>query len=255
VSNNGTSDASGVDVRTTLTPDAGITLTHVNSAGSNGFACTFAVNVDCTGNLPAGGTTTITMQFQVAGTVPPDKKVTVTTTVDYTAEFAESDETNNTKSTDTTIHANCSSCIDLVMGDIVDSPDPVARDAIVTYVMGVGNAGDTQSGAFNVVLTITEAADVDFGGSFDTTNGGDDYTATAGFACTALGNVVTCNDSAGDNDGLAAGEGVLITLKVHVKSTATNPFVNLQAQADPGNAITEFSDANNDGTESTGVLP
>jgi len=255
VTNNGTSNASGVQVRTELTPDAGITLTHVNSAGSNGFACTFAVTVDCTGNLPPSGTTTITMQFQVAGTVPPDKKVTVTTTVDPTSAFAESDETNNSKTTDTTVHANCSSCVDLVMGDIVDSPDPVARDSIVTYVIGVGNGGDTQSGPFDIVLTVTDADDIDFGGSFDTTNGGDDYAATAGFNCTALAKVVTCNDSAGANDGLAPGEGVLITLKVHVIATATHPFITLQAQADPSNAVTEFSDANNDGSESTGILP
>jgi uncharacterized repeat protein (TIGR01451 family) len=256
VSNNGTSNATGVDVRTTLTPDSGITLTHVSSAGSNGFACTFAVTVDCTGDLPAGGTTTITMQFQVAGTVPPDKQVTVATTVDYTTEFTEFDETNNTKSNDTTIHANCAGCIDLVMGDIVDSPDPVARDEIVTYTIGVGNAGDTQSGPFNIVLTLTEAGDVDFDpGGFDASQPSDDYTATAGFNCTALGNVVTCNDNAGANNGLAPGEGVLITLKVHVKTNATNDFVNLQAQADPTNAVVEFSDANNDGTESTAVQP
>jgi uncharacterized repeat protein (TIGR01451 family) len=255
VSNNGTSDAAGVQVRTELTPDSGITLTHVNSAGSNGFACTFAVTVDCTGNLPAGGSTTVTMQFQVAGTVPPDKKVDVTTTVDPAAAFAETDETNNVKSNDTTVHATCSSCVDLVVGDILDTPDPVARGSVVTYVVGVGNAGDTQSGAFDIRLTIGESGDVDFGGSFDTTNGGDDYTATAGFACTALGDVVTCNDSAGDNDGLAPGEGVLITLKVRVKSTAVGDFANLQVEADPTNAVVEFSDANNDGTESTAILP
>jgi uncharacterized repeat protein (TIGR01451 family) len=75
VTNNGTSNANGVLARTTLTPDAGITLTHVDSAGSNGFACVWAPNtVDCTGNLAgSGGTTTITMLFQLTGSVPPDK--------------------------------------------------------------------------------------------------------------------------------------------------------------------------------------
>jgi len=258
VTNNGTSNATNVPIRTTFTPDAGITLTHVNSSGSNGFACVWGPpNVDCTGDLAgSGGTTTITMLFQVAGTVPPDKQVNVTTTVDPApGTFAESDETNNSQTNATTVHANCTSCIDLVMGDIADSPDPVAEGAIVTYSIGVGNAGDTQSGDFDIVLTLTEAGDFDFGGTwFDTTNGGDSYSATAGFECTAAGNVVTCNDAT-DSDGLAQGEAVLITLKAKIAASVTNPSVSLEAKADPTNAITEFTDLNNDATESTAILP
>jgi hypothetical protein len=52
---------------------------------------------------------------------------------------------------------------------------------------------------------------------------------------------VTCRDTAGGGDGLAQGEAVLITLKVHVKSTAVTRL-STQAEADPTNAVTpEFS--------------
>ena len=82
VTNGGPAAAAGVLVRTALAPDAGLTLTHVSSAGSNGFLCTFASFVDCTGSLPGGESTTITMFFQVTGSVPPGKIVSVTTTAD-----------------------------------------------------------------------------------------------------------------------------------------------------------------------------
>lgn len=256
VTNAGPATASGVLVRTALSPKAGLTLTHVSSSGSNGFVCTFAAFVDCTGNLPSGQSTTIKMLFQVAGAVPPDKIVTVTTTADPLGAIAESDGTNNELSTVTTVHANCAGCEDLVTSAIFATPDVVVKNEYVTFSVGVGNAGDTASGTFKIELKLTDSADVDFEpGGFDASQPSDDYTASADFECTALGNTVTCDDSASATPGLEPGEGALINLKVHVKSTATNPGAMLEVKADSDNTVTEYSESNNDQTVTVSILP
>ena len=256
VINAGTANATGVVVRTSLTPDVGLTLSHISSAGSNGFICTFAVTVECTGDLPAGQSTIIKMFFQVSGTVPPDKTVTVTTKVDPDGAFGEADETNNELSTVTTVHANCTGCIDLVTSTIVATPDPVAKDNIVNFTVGVGNAGDTPSGLFNIQLTVEDGGDIDFGGDgFISLQPSDDYTASNDFVCTGLGNVITCNDSAAATPGLAPGEGVLITLNVHVKAGATGSAVSLTVVADSTTTVAEFSESNNTGIGGVAILP
>jgi uncharacterized repeat protein (TIGR01451 family) len=250
VSNTGTADATGVKVQLTL-PATG--LNHIISSASNGFTCSFLFpNIDCTGNLPAGGTTTVTLVTHVTASAPPDTSVTVTGMVDPDLAIAEDDETNNQKSQITTVSASCATgCVDLVASPVIGSPDPVNAGDIVTFIIGVGNAGsNATTGDFDIALKLDGAA-FTFDGGFQTAQPSDDYSATAGFDCTyLLGDTVTCT---GDLDG---GEGVLIILKVRVTDPPTDNAISLQVTADSGNAeTTEFSELNNEATGSVTIAP
>jgi uncharacterized repeat protein (TIGR01451 family) len=253
VSNTGTATAAGVLVRTALPPASSVDF--IDAAGSNGFICVFSdPNVDCTGNLAAGETTLITIHVQVLETA--DALLTATTTVDPPGgvDFAEADETNNEQTEPTTVDAaDCTSCIDLVMSEIIVTPDPVAEGADLTYILAVGNGGDTNSGTFDITLEFDADQDIAnlVAADFDEV-APDLYTATAGFDCNMTNTrKVTCS---GDLDG---GEGTLITLTVHVKNPAPSATIGLSAVADPSppNAIAEVSEANNTAGASTAIIP
>jgi uncharacterized repeat protein (TIGR01451 family) len=248
VSNTGTANATGVKVQLTL-PVTG--LNHVISSASNGFTCSFLFpNIDCIGNLPAGGTTTVTLVTHVTATAPPDTFVTVTAKVDPGNTIVEDDETNNEKSQTTTVSASCATdCVDLVASPVIGSPDPVNAGDIVTFIIGVGNAGsDATSGDFDIALKLDGAA-FTFDGGFQSAQPSDDYSASAGFDCTYLaGDTVTCT---GDLDG---GEGVLIILKVRVTDPPTENSISLQVTADSGTSETEANELNNEATGSVAVI-
>ena len=254
VANTGTSAASGVKIRLTL-PAIGVD--YVSGAGSNGFLCTFLFpDIECTGSLPSGGQTVITLVTHITATAPPDTDVTITATVDPDDTIGEDDETNNELSQTTTVHASCATgCVDLVASPISASPDPVHTGDVVTFVVGVGNAGDTATGTFDIALKLANTSDFDFEpGGFTATQPSDDYSATAGattgFDCSYLvGDTVTCT---GDLNG---GQGVLIILKVHVKSTASHPSLSLEVTADSGTSETEFSELNNTASTSVVIQP
>jgi uncharacterized repeat protein (TIGR01451 family) len=248
VANNGTADATGVLVRLAL-PVSG--LNHVISSASNGFTCSFLFpNIDCTGSLPAGGTTEVTLVTNVTASAPPDTSVTVIATADPLSAIAEDDETNNEKTQITSVSSSCDTgCKDLVASPIVVTPASVHAGDVVTFIVGVGNAGDQNSGSFDIALKLMGTG-FDFEpGGFDNTQPSDDYSASAGFDCTFAGDTVTCN---GDLDG---GEGVLIILNVHVKSPATDNNLTLNVKADSGTAVTEFSELNNEQSASATVAP
>jgi uncharacterized repeat protein (TIGR01451 family) len=255
VSNNGTDDADDVVVRLTL-PPAG--LNHVISSATNGFTCDFLFpNIDCTGDLPAGGTTEVTLVTQVTAAAPPDTSVTVIAAVDPApGTIAEDDETNNVKSQTTTVSGSCSTgCVDLVASPVVATPDPVAAGELVTFYVGVGNAGDQATSAFDISLKLTGTA-WSFDGGFQAAQPSDDYSATpgatSGFDCAySLGDTVTCN---GD---LAGGQGVLIILKVRISDPPTDNGLTLMVTADPGdaNVTGEFSELNNEASGSVTVGP
>jgi uncharacterized repeat protein (TIGR01451 family) len=257
VKNLGTLDETGVVVRTVIpTSDAD----YVVASGTNGFTCVFATpNVDCTGDLPAGGSATFTTVLKVTKTpVAPavDTSISVEMSVDPSNAIAEDNESNTDLTQVTTVHQSCSSCVDLVMSPIVVSPATVAKDGIANFTIGVSNAGDTASSSFDIALKLSTVGDFDFEpGGFDASQPSDDYSATAGattgFDCSLplLSDTVTCT---GD---LNPGQGVVINLHVHVKASASHPFLSLQAEADSGHAITEFSEINNTANGSIGIGP
>jgi uncharacterized repeat protein (TIGR01451 family) len=248
VSNSGTANADDVVVRLTL-PATG--LNHVISSASNGFTCEFLFpNIDCEGDLPAGGTTEVTLVTHVTAVAPPDTSVTVTAKVDPDNAIVEDDETNNELSQTTSVTGSCAiPCVDLVASPIVASPDPVNAGDVVTFIIGVGNAGSNPTtGDFDIALKLGGAA-FTFDGGFQSAQPSDDYSATAGFDCTyLLGDTVTCT---GDLDG---GEGVLIILKVRVTDPPTDNAISLQVTADSGTSEPEADELNNEASTSVTVV-
>ena len=151
VQNTGTDDATSVLIRQLL-PSSGFDF--VGASASEGFNCTFTPTntVNCNGDLDAGHTTTITVQLLITAAAP--SSLSSTLTADPSGTITEMDETNNAKSAVTTVAAApCTSCVDLVQGSIIDTPDPVANGGTLSYSFAVGNAGDLT--ATGVILNAT----------------------------------------------------------------------------------------------------
>jgi len=225
--NAGTADANGVEVFIEDVVPAGALMTFVGAAGSEGFQCTplpdppppTPVDVTCTGNLAAGAFTIITIAVIPEAGAPP--ALTSTATVDPSDAFPETDETNNSLTADTTVTGSiCTTCIDLVMGSMLDTPDPVAPGGLLTYVITAGNAGDTSSitaGPGTVLIRATLDADLTFVSAtaeFDA-DGANDCALNGPLSGTLGQDVVECR---GDLD---AGAGVVITIEATVGATET----------------------------------
>ena len=121
--NAGTAIASGAHIAIDW-PASG--LLPMGVSASNGFTCSDTTSnpIDCHGNLPAGGTTTITLDFN-ADTVSPPSSVQITAEIDREHAFAETDEGNNELTQTTTISGTaCVSCIDLAGALLTAEPEP-----------------------------------------------------------------------------------------------------------------------------------
>ena len=251
--NNGTALASGAIVRVS-TPQTGVSSVAVT--GSNGFNCAANTTVDpsgktydCTGDFPAGGNTTITAVMIVDPGAPND--LVLSATVDPENAFGESDETNNSKSETTTVSGDvCTStpCVDLVVAQVLDNPDPVANGGTITYTASVVNVGDTA-----VNPSAIWALDITYTGS-----GSPVLTFPPGIGLCAVvpppaAHHVRCTSTAGaDGMDLAAGAGFQFTVTVTGVTPGTS---SLSVDADHFNAITEFSETNNSVTETTTINP
>ena len=188
----------------------------------------------CTGDFPAGGNTTITVNATVQAGAPPD--LTLVATVDPTNAFAETDEGNNSQTQVTTVSdAACTqpSCIDLVLTQLTGSPIPVALGGTATFTFVVTNVGNT--------ATPTNGAHIHFGVLDNFT--GASITAPAGWTCSDLTNVA--GDRSWFCDGtLAAGAGATFTITATATAGAPNR-IRGEAQVDPHNTLTEFIETNN----------
>lgn len=144
--NGGTQEAQNVVIRVTM-PAAG-DASFVSADGSNGFNCTalgavVANAIDCTGTLPAGGTTSIAVNLTATGNPPAD--LTLTAKIDPDDVFKnETDEGNNTKSETTTLSGTvCVNCVDLVPSQLQAIPDPASIGGEVLFKFVIVNVGDT----------------------------------------------------------------------------------------------------------------
>ena len=146
--NAGTDAANGADIRIDL-PPVGVVLQ--SAEGTNGFNCTQPAGLDtfftCTGDLPGGGDTTITVKLTVMATLIPPTDLTLSATIDPTSgpgddgEFTESNEGNNTQSETTTVSGvACASCIDLVASEMV--ANPAITGSSTTFTAQIINVGD-----------------------------------------------------------------------------------------------------------------
>jgi uncharacterized repeat protein (TIGR01451 family) len=144
--NGGTQDAPNVVIRVTMPPATDATF--VSADGSNGFNCTalgvvVANAIDCTGDLPAGGTTTIAVNL--TPTVQPPADLTLTAKIDPGDVLTnETDEGNNEQSETTTVSGTvCVNCVDLVASQLLATPDPANLGGAVVFKFVVVNVGDT----------------------------------------------------------------------------------------------------------------
>jgi uncharacterized repeat protein (TIGR01451 family) len=249
VVNNGTSTAGTVadpaQVRVDL-PQNGVSF--VGADGSNGFNCSLSGStLTCEGVFPGGGSTVITVHLTIDNGAPPD--LTVVAIADPTNKFVESNEGNNTKTEVTTVSnsvCTVTPCIDLVMAQVLGSPNPVQVGGGETFTVEVVNVGDSTTAPGNHVNV-----DVVTLGAFS----GPAISAPAGFSCTTVlsGAGFVWYNCSGD---LGPGAGVSFT----VTMTATGPApdtIATYASVDltAGALVPEFTTGNNNANYTTNVVP
>jgi len=225
-------------------------LTFVGASGSQGFICgdISGTTVTCSGTLPASQSTNIKITFQVTAGSPSSHELTVK--ADSGDAVAESSEANNQQTELTTITGSlCTSCVDLVIGGILDTPDPITSDGQnVTFVVTASNAGDIPTtGNGPVVVRFYLPYGVQYSSA----------TATAGFLCLPENFFFNVADSTyvdcfGD---LLAGQGVVMTVttvsddaeKDSVYGDGTQPLISL-AIVDESDLFPEGSGADHEFT-------
>jgi uncharacterized repeat protein (TIGR01451 family) len=231
-------------------------VSFISASASDGFTCSVVgTNVECEGSaLNAGAMTTITTNVQVTAKGPAS--LTSTIIADPKHEIKESNNTNQSKSITTSVTgATCTKCFDDVMGPISASPSPVKTKDTLTYSFGVGNSGDEPAPTPNTVepgVVITDKLDenVEFvEGS--ATNGfkvtyepAEEKVFVYEEQCTLLLGSVKCPSK--EPSTLAAGAGVIVTVKTTVKEPGKSfPFfVENTALVAP--LVHEFNVTNNE---------
>lgn len=251
--NAGTDAASNVKVAINL-PSAGISF--VGADGTNGFNCTAPVAnvVTCTGDLPAGGDTTITVRSIVLLALVPPADLTLTATVDPpdamhpNGDFAEQNEGNNSKTEVTTVTGTaCVNCIDLVATELKAVPGVIGT--ATTFTAQIVNVGDLATALNPDTDALVRLTVVAVTGSF---NLGSVTFSDPAFAplCTTTTTplaapftqvVVECRGNLGPSQGLT----------INFSATGITGNIGAVLQADPNNLINagttppEFSEANN----------
>jgi uncharacterized repeat protein (TIGR01451 family) len=249
VTNAGTNASGAFDITAAMDDMTG--LTFVGASASQGFTCGAIVGdtVTCSGaGLPASQLTTIKLTYQVTAGSPSTHELTVK--ADSGGTVTESSEANNQQTELTSITgALCTSCIDLVIGGILDTPDPVTDGATLTYITTASNAGDLPTTGYGpVVVRFSLPFGVDYVSA----------TANAGFTCTYVDpfllGVLDYVDCSGD---LLAGQGVVVTVTTTASDSERDTYggsetLTSSAEVDPGDAFPEgtaagdeFTNANN----------
>lgn len=242
VDNLGTQDATGIRVRDTL--PAGTTFR--SAVGDNGFTCSHAAGVvECAGGAilgtasefyapfgaPGDDTATITIRvfaraFEGSGVNGMHNEVRV----DPLNEIAEADEANNVDFEDTDVGsggAGMGAFNQLTIAKAQTSPmNPVARNALVTYTITVGNDGT------DPVVAVTVRDFLPAGSRYI------EATGTNEFLCTEQVGFVDCTGGE-----IPAGGMATITVKLFAPDTP-GTYTN-QAIVDPANAIVEGNEFDN----------
>jgi hypothetical protein len=222
--------------------------------GSQGFTCVVTnanAVATCTGDLLAGQSTTITAKLTVGVAAP--NTLTVSVSADPLDVIHETDETNNAQTETTTVtHTQCTSCVDLQMGQILATPNPIPDGTTATYQFTVTNIGDLPA-VPTLPNRIVVAIDLDRDANESTRVSA---SATNGFTCvnnplfgTGLGQSpvnpeILCTSP---DAGLAAAGGTTVTVKAHVDTASVPSFVDFDVLVDPGHLVPEFQESNNSG--------
>jgi uncharacterized repeat protein (TIGR01451 family) len=249
--NAGTSTANDLDITQTFGDTTGLTL--VSAAGSQGFTCVWTdPTVTCSGDLLAGQSVVLTIKLDTSSSTP--STVFSTIQVDSTEEFAEADEANNVDFEFTTVDQDlCQNCYDLVMGPIVNNPEPVANHASVTWNFDVTNVGDlptndpsdTAADPVEIRIQIDGAANEYTGLTAASVN-------VPGFTCSVTSYAGTTNSAAEilcSKAALNAGEGVIGSVTVTANTAGDPSVLFFDVAVDPGNKVAgEFREDNNTGS-------
>jgi uncharacterized repeat protein (TIGR01451 family) len=246
VSNGGTNASGAFEITAQMDDTTG--LTFVGASASQGFTCadivvdpvTFVGIVTCSGaGLPAGQTTEVKVEFTVSGGTPSTHELAVK--ADSGEIIVEASEANNEDTEATSITgALCTACIDLVIGGILDTPDPVTDGQALTYIVTASNVGDiptTGMGPVSVRFYLP------IGVAYVSA------AATAGFSCTyvdpfALG-VLDYVDCTGD---LLAGQGVVVTVNTTANDSEKDTYIGDGDQTIASYAIVDEDDVFPEGT-------
>lgn len=254
VSNAGTSPSGSFSFTARMDTGALSGLKYVGGAASQGFICGAIATdtVTCTGSLLPGQATNVSLVFQVLAGTPTSHTLSVK--VDPTNAIVESSELNNDDTEITTVTGSlCNSCVDLVAGGILDTPDPVAPGGSIARIATMSNAGDISTA---VLGPASAQIWVVLDGTYETLG---TYSATAGFTCTD-GTVFTLIvvECVGD---LGPGQGVAVTVNSTASGASDGDVLYSYLFADPSNIFPEgtgsgdeFTDANNQVTEATSVV-
>jgi len=254
VSNGGSSPSGSFDIKAKMDTGALSGLDFVGAAASQGFICgdISTDTVTCTGSLPAGQSTNVSIVFEVLAETPTTHTLDVK--VDEANAVTESTKANNNDTEVTTVTGSlCTSCVDLVAGGILVTPDPVTGGGALTRIATVSNAGDVST----AVLGPDKAQVwVYFDGTLETLG---TYSATGGFTCTDFtffGLVVV--ECSGD---LGPGQGVAVTVNSTASGAVDGDLLTATVYADPYDNFPEgtgsdheFTDANNSAIVSTSVV-
>jgi len=252
VTNSGTNASDPFEITAEMDDMTG--LTFVGASASQGFTCGAIVGdtVTCSGaGLPANQTTDVKVTFLASGATPTTHELTVK--ADSGLAVTEANEGNNDGTEATSISASlCTSCVDLVIGGILDTPDPITSDGQnVTFIVTASNAGDIPTTGNGPVIVRFY---LPFGVQYSSA------TATAGFLCLPenwfFGVLAdsTYVDCFGD---LLAGQGVVMTVvtvsddaeKDSVIGDGTQTLVSL-AIVDESDLFPEGSGADHEFTNS-----
>jgi uncharacterized repeat protein (TIGR01451 family) len=248
VENVGTDQATNIVVRDYLPAGTRFRSARLVVADSSpapnttGFVCFHANGiVDCTnGTLLAGAKAVIEVVL-----FAPDAPGTINNqaVVDPANAIPEGNEQDNTSVSDDTVVAldGTADYIELSISALTDTPDPVATDSPLTYVITVKNSGTDD--AFNVKVTDHLPAGTTFVSANDTTT---PATATGFFTCTESGGVVDCTGGH-----VKAGGERQLTVIVRSPTQDAVTFISNEVHitnqviVDPDNAIPEGDESNN----------
>ncbi len=196
--------------------------------------------------MARGPPTTVTL---VAGfTAAAGRSLSVTAKVDPNNDIFESNEGNNSQTAITTVvAAPCTGCIDLTVGTIYGTPNPVVNGSNIAYNFNVTNVGDLSTTSDAAPNAVVVRIDLD-----TSWNESSAVSASApGFTCVitprAPGETdpeIACTNAAG----LAGGAGTLFSVVAQANTSATPSYVDFDVSVDPDLQIVEFNDANNTGT-------
>jgi hypothetical protein len=255
VTNDGTSDSGPSAIVRVVLPPSGVDPSSLSVAASNGFSCGANTTVDpagntfdCIGDFAAGGSTTITATMKVDSGAPPPTSLAATVTADPDSAIAESDEINNTITTTVSVSGTVcggSPCVDLfaqMSGSTVAGPPPFP----VFYTATISNTGTTpvpDSPLWTVRFSFTG-----LGLITAVTPAG------AGVTCTPFGTFALCTGTSPGGDAMDLAPGASLVFNVLGTDLSPSPGVlQVQADADFGNVVSELNESNNTALVVTGT--